>query len=211
MRVARTEDTNFRQWLKLTDDQGGLYIQNVRKGAAADTAGLKQGDVILAVDGNQIDRRGYSQHPHYGSLSWIHLIRSEKSVGDKVTLSILRAGEPTEITATLTREEEADKVVPSYLFDQAPNYLLKGGLIFQELTRNFLESFGKEWKQRAPLNLLDAYENQENIERDINRVVFLSAVIPTPATVGYERLRNLIVSKVNGQEVKDMKSLIDAF
>ena len=45
----------------------------------------------------------------------------------------------------------------------------------------------------------------------MRRVVFLSGVIPTPATVGYERLRNLIVHKVNGKEIKDMKSLIDAF
>jgi hypothetical protein len=45
----------------------------------------------------------------------------------------------------------------------------------------------------------------------MNRVVFLSGSIPTPATVGYESLRNLIVRRVNGQEIKDMKTLIAAF
>jgi hypothetical protein len=45
----------------------------------------------------------------------------------------------------------------------------------------------------------------------MERVVFLSGVIPTPATVGYERLRNLIVHKVNGQEIKNMKTLMAAF
>ena len=84
-------------------------------------------------------------------------------------------------------------------------------MIFQELTRSYLEAFGKEWSQRAPLNLLDALENPEPYEGKIRRVVFLSAVIPTPATVGYERLRSLIVTKVNGQDIKDMRSLIDAF
>lgn len=211
VQVARTEDTNFRAWLKLTDEQGGLYIQNVRKNGAGEKAGLKQGDVILAADGNNIDRRGYYEHPHYGSLSWAHLIRGEKSVGDTITLSILRDGEAVEITATLTRDEESDQLVPSYTFDKAPNYLLKGGLIFQELSRNILEGYGKEWTQRAPLNLLDAYKNPEKHEESMNRVVFLSAVIPTPATVGYERLRNLIVSKVNSKEVKDMKTLVEAF
>ena len=39
----------------------------------------------------------------------------------------------------------------------------------------------------------------------------LAGVIATPATVGYEPLRNLIVTKVNGKEIKDMKSLIQAF
>ncbi len=36
---SRTEDNSFRQWLKLTDDQGGLYINNVRKGGAAQGGG----------------------------------------------------------------------------------------------------------------------------------------------------------------------------
>ena len=209
--IARTEDASFRQWLKLKDDQGGLYIQTVRKGAAAELAGVKQGDVLLAVDGQPIDRRGYYKHPNYGNLSWGHLIRGEKSTGDTVTLSVLRDGKTLDLPATLTREEETTRLVPNHLFDTPPNYLLKGGLVFQELSRPILESFGEDWESRAPLDLLDAYENPEKYQDAVSRIVFLSGVIPTPATIGYERLRNLIVRKVNGKEVKDMKSLIAAF
>lgn len=209
--IARTEDASFRQWLKLTDDQGGIYIRSVRKGAAADQAGVKKGDVLLAVDGQAIDRRGYYQHPDYGSLSWGHLVRGEKSTGDVIRLSLLREGKPLDLTATLTREEEGSRLVPNHLHDTAPNYLVKGGLVFQELSRPMLEGFGEDWQSRAPLDLLDTYENPDKYEDRLKRVVFLSGVIPTPATVGYERLRNLIVSKVNGTEIKDMKSLIAAF
>lgn len=209
--IARTEDTSFRQWLKLTDDQGGIYLRGVRKGGAAERAGVKKGDVLLAVDGQAIDRRGYYQHPNYGSLSWGNLIRGGKSSGDSITLSLLRDGKPLELPAKVEREDEKTRLVPSHLFDKAPNYLVKGGLIFQELSRPLLESFGEDWRSRAPLNLLDAFENPEKHEESMDRVVFLSAAIPTPATVGYERLRNLIVRKVNGQEIRDMKSLIKAF
>ncbi len=209
--IAGTEDPSFREFLKLEPQQGGLYISKVRPGGAADLAGVKQGDVLLAADNNPIDRRGYYEHPHYGSVFWGHLVRGEKSTGDEIALSLLRDGEPLEITATLTREEPEDHLVPDYQFDRAPNFLVKGGFIFQELTRPVLEAFGKEWTSRAPLNLLDAYENPEKYEDNAKRVIFLSGSIPTPATVGYESLRNLIVKKVNGIEVDSMKTLIEAF
>ncbi|MDP3851493.1 MAG: PDZ domain-containing protein [Luteolibacter sp.] len=209
--TARTEDGSLRQWLKLADDQGGIYIRNVRKGGAADRAGVREGDVLLAVDGQVIDRRGYYQHPNYGSLSWGHLIRGGKSSGDATRLSLLREGQPLEIEAKVEREDEKTRLVPSHAFDKAPNYLVKGGLVFQELSRPLLESFGEEWRSRAPLNLLDAFTNPENYEESMDRVVFLSGVIPTPATVGYEGLRNLIVRKANGREIRDMKTLIEAF
>jgi S1-C subfamily serine protease len=209
--IARTEDNSFRPWLKLTDPQGGLYIHRVRKGRAADLAGVKQGDVLLAVDGQAIDRRGYYEHPNYGSLAWGHLIRGEKSTGDVVTLSVLRGGVPLELKATLTREEDRTRLVPNHQFDRPPNYLVKGGLVFQELSRPILEAFGEDWQSRAPLNLLDAYENPEKYEGSVTRIVFLSGVIPTPATVGYERIRNLIVRKVNGKEIQNIKGLIAAF
>ena len=172
---------------------------------------LKPGDVLLAIDGKQIDRRGYYQHPNYGSLFWGHLIRGEKFTGDTIALSLLREGQPLEIKATLTREEENTHLVPNYNFGKAPNFLIKGGLVFQELSRPLLEAFGEDWESRAPLNFLDALENPEKYEKSIDRVVFLSAAIPTPATIGYERLRNLIVRKVNGHDIRDMKGLIKAF
>jgi hypothetical protein len=209
--IARTEDAAFRQWLKLRDDQGGVFIHNVRKGGAAEAAGVKKNDVLLAVDGQAIDRRGYYPHPTYGNLSWGHLIRGEKSTGDSVTLSLWREGKPLEIKAKLTHEDDASRLVPNQLFDKAPNYLVKGGLVFQELSLPILEGFGEEWQARAPLPLLDTYQNPHKYEKSMDRVVFLSGVIPTPATVGYETLRHLIIHKVNGKEIRNMKGLIAAF
>lgn len=209
--ITRTEDPSFRAWLKLADDQGGIYVSRVRPKSAAAEAGLRKGDVVLKVDGMEIDRRGYYQNPDYGNLFWGHLVRGLKSEGDTVKLGVLRDGEPLELTATLTRPDKDLEVVPSQMFDKAPRFLVKGGLIFQELSRPLLEAFGDKWRSRAPLDLLDAYENAEKYEGKVDRIVFLSGVIPTPATVGYERLRNLIVTSVNGKPVRDIPSLIAAF
>lgn len=209
--VARTEDAGFRAWLKLPDEVGGLYVAKVRKGSAAEAAELKEGDVITLVDGHDIDRMGYFEHPLYGRTYWSHLVRGAKGAGESVTLGVLRDGETVELTAQLKRRDRQNELVPGYLFGKAPNFLVKGGFIFQELTRPLLEAFGDEWRSRAPLNLLDVLENPDKYEDRYERVVFLAAVIATPATVGYEPLRNLIVTEVNGKPVRDMKSLIAAF
>ncbi|MFZ9938536.1 MAG: PDZ domain-containing protein, partial [Luteolibacter sp.] len=178
--TTRTEDPSFRRWLGLTEDHGGLYIRSVREGTAAAKAGVEKGDVLLAVDGQPINRRGFYEHPSYGSLSWGHLIRGENSAGDVVTLSLLRNAKPTELQVTLERDHDDARLVPDQMFDRAPNYLVKGGLVFQELSRPLLESFGEDWRTRAPLNLLDAWQNPENHEDAMRRVVFLSGTIPTP-------------------------------
>ena len=36
---------------------------------------------------------------------------------------------------------------------EPPRYVLRGGLLFQELNMNYLELWGKEWRTKAPIRL----------------------------------------------------------
>ncbi|MBT8037020.1 MAG: PDZ domain-containing protein [Verrucomicrobiae bacterium] len=207
--ISSTVDPNFRTWLKLSDDVGGLYVTRIRKNSAAEKAGIEKGDVIIQIDNKDIGRRGYYSDANYGKLFWSHLIRGTHKVGDSINLTVLRNGDEKKITATLARPGK--RLIASHTFDQAPRYLVKGGFIFQELTATYLKAFGKDWESKAPLNLLDVISSPEDYEEGRNKLVFLSATIPTPATTGYERLRNFIVNKVNGQPIADIPSLIKAF
>jgi len=87
-----TEDPHFRSWLKLPEDKGGLYITRILPGGSGDTAGLKKGDVLLNVSGFDLDRRGYFQHPDYGTLYWPHLVQGAPKMGEEVPIQILRDG-----------------------------------------------------------------------------------------------------------------------
>jgi len=70
--------------------RAAAVLTNVVSGTPADKAGLQAGDAIIAVDGNSID----------GSLSLVAQVR-ERSVGDKVTLTVLRAGQSKDLDVTL--------------------------------------------------------------------------------------------------------------
>lgn len=207
--VSRTQDPGFRAWLKLGEEEGGLYVNTVNPKSPASKAGFKKGDVLLAADGESIDRQGYYQSELYGKLHWSHLVRAKHVMGDTLSLEISRDGEKQSIDVKL--EPIPEGIIPAHMHDRAPAYLVKGGIIFQELSESYLRVFGDQWQSRAPLNLLDVYNHPEDYEKGRNKVVFISGVIPTPATLGYERIRSVVVNTVNGEPVMDIKSLSEAF
>lgn len=203
--TTTTEDPHFRNWLKLPEDQGGLYITRILPGGSADRAGLKKGDVILNLSGHDLDRRGYFQHPQYGTLFWPHLVKGAPIMGEVIPLQILRKGQQKTLEVTLGKSPSP--LVPTHRFDQAPPFLIKGGLVFQELSKPYLEAFGKEWTTRAPLNLLDVLSSPEDYEEERRRVVVLTRVIATEATIGYDSLSSQIITAVNGEAIAGLPEL----
>ncbi len=73
-----------------TSQRAGAQVAEVSSGTPAASAGLKKGDVVIAVDGERVD----------STLSLVANIR-EHSVGDKVVLTVLRDGKELKLTATL--------------------------------------------------------------------------------------------------------------
>ncbi len=207
--TSRTSDPHFRSWLKLNDSQGGLFIERITRNSAAENADIRQGDVLLAIDENEIDRKGFYASKNYGPLFWEHLIGGSKKSGENVTLSILRDGKLLSKEVKLSRQPEG--IILSHMYGKAPRYLINGGFIFQELTSSYLKVLGKDWETRAPLDLLDALNHPEDYEKGRSRLVFLSRTIPTEATLGYEQISSGIVTKVNGKEIADIPSLVEAF
>lgn len=205
---STTEDPNFRAWLKIPVNHGGLYLNRVLKGGSADASGFKKNDVLLTLAGHAIDRRGYFNHKAYGALFWTHLVRGAYPIGTTIPCQILRDGNIIELQLTL--KKSAARLVTTHLHDEAPPYLIKGGLVFQELSLPYLQAFGKEWRSRAPLNLLDVYNTPEAYEEGIRRVVVLTRVIPTEATIGYERVSSQIIKAVNGKPIAGLPELVKA-
>ena len=92
--VAATKmlDKTFRDWLGLEPEEGGLYLTRVAKNSAAGEADLQVGDVLLSLDGHDLDLKGYYDDSEYGKLSWTHLIRGSKEIGDSLSVKIKRDG-----------------------------------------------------------------------------------------------------------------------
>ena len=78
----------------------GIYVAKVIEDGAAEAAGLKEGDVITAVDGQKVTKFGELQG-----------ILAKKRPGDKVSITYLRNKKSNTVTATLKNEQGNTKVV----------------------------------------------------------------------------------------------------
>lgn len=209
---AQTLDETFRAFTGIADREGGIFVREVGKGTSADLAGMKPGDVILSIGGNPIDSRGNFDHPDYGKLSFSHLVRGGAKVGDTVSIEVVREGAPLELEVALVRKAPEDYLIDPYMFDRGPKYLIFGGLIFQELTASYLESWGDDWTNRAPFRLVHANAHPNDYEEEgRDKLVFLSNVLKTPSTLGYENIGSIVVSKVNGVFIRNIRDLAAAF
>ena len=78
----------------------GIYIAKVVEDGAAEAAGLKEGDVITAVDGQKVTKFGELQG-----------IIAKKRPGDQVKITYMRNKKSNTVTATLKNEQGNTKVV----------------------------------------------------------------------------------------------------
>lgn len=207
-----TLDDQFRDYLGMKPDQPGVYVSNVVKGASAEKAGVKKGDIMVAINGYSIDSRGDYKDPQFGAVSISHVVRGRAYVGDKVEIKVLREGKEVVLESALTRKSPDQYLVLPFLFDRGPKYVLNGGLLFQELSRPYLNSFGAEQQSGPILRLARIAGSPDEYEKDgRKKVVFLSAILPTTSTQGYERLSGQVVTEVNGKKISELADLAAAF
>ncbi len=208
MDYAPTRDPQLRHYAKLPVSGGGVYITDVASHSPAEIAGLKVGDVLLEVDGHGIDQDGNYEEPLYGRISFTHLLSTKTFAGQKVSVKVSRDGEEKTFEMTMSHKPPADYVSEPYVVDRAPRYCVVDGLIFEELSRQYLKEWGGDWQKQAPQRLvyLDRYQGAM-IPQGRHRIVILSQVLPSASNIGYEDLKYLVVTAVNGVAIDNLDDL----
>jgi putative serine protease PepD len=73
-----------------TDHPAGAYVQSVSQGTSAEAAGVLQGDIITAIDGEKV--------PDFARLT---ARVAQHEPGDKIKLEVLRGEEKRTLSVTL--------------------------------------------------------------------------------------------------------------
>ncbi len=206
-----TRDPQLRKFAGQTGKPTGVYVTSIEPNMPAAKAGMKVGDIVTAIGNNEIDQNGNYVDPLYGKLDFTNLITGRAFAGDTIPIQIQRAGKSMQLDVVLDHRAASDYVVPPYNVDEAPSYFVLGGLIFQELSRQYLREWGNNWQKEAPQKFVYLDRFQSDLFPDGNqRVVILSQVLPANSTIGYDELAYLTVTKVNGKEIKSLRDLAEA-
>ncbi len=207
---SSTRDPQFRRHLGMADSDSGVYVSEVLHGSAAEKAGLEKGDVILAVDDRDLDNDGNYDDETFGKISFGHLVSNAPPDRATLPLTLLRDETKTTVDLPLGPREPGSIISEAFTYDEQPPYLVLGGVVFQELSRPYLEEWGSDWRGNAPQKLvyLDAF--QQELPADRGKIVFVSQVLPSDATLGYEDLGSIVVDKVNGQPIKSLADVAAA-
>jgi hypothetical protein len=193
-----------------------LKLPGPARGVIVKETGLKPGvvsqvhprDVILQIDGFDIDAEGNYRDPQYKKLSLENLSSRAKWAGMTCNLKIWRDGKEMDLVYKLPKAEYSDELVAEQSFDQDPEYVLAGGFVFVPLTEAYLRSWGPTWRQHAPFRL--AYYDMDKVTPERPQRVVLSQVLPYPANIGYETLRNTVIDEINGMKIKQISDVATA-
>jgi hypothetical protein len=201
-------DENLHEYFGMAGGESGVIITEVPSISSGSDV-LKKNDIILAINGTPLDDNGMYNSGRYGKLYYYGLIQMNKFVGDEIMMKILRDRKRIDVRFRLRAVPDQCCVIPLITNDRRPGYYIFGGLVMQELTIGYLESFGSEWKKRGDKRMLYFYDNVKSMadEGIADRIVILNRVLPDPVNKGYQSYGNLILTGVNGVKVKNIAQL----
>ena len=202
------ENPSVHKFLKAEGEPRGVVVLDVPN-LPGDEPVLQPRDLILQLDGFDVDIQGYYKDPDFGQLLVENLASRRKFAGDEVKLKVWREGKTLDLKYKMPKADYSAKLVPDHGFDREPEYLIAGGLIFQPLTVNYLRGFGADWKRTAPFRL--NYYTKDSPTKDRPGLVVLSLVLPDAYNLGYQESRYLVVDQVNGRKISRITDLDEAF
>jgi S1-C subfamily serine protease len=200
---SKLQNPAQRRWLGLKDADRGVLVNTVIA-AGASSKSLKSGDVLLSIDGHPIASDGSVELE--GERVDMPEVVERKFKGDVIKLDVLRDKAP------LTASVELGTVWPylsqGHNYDVHPRYVVYGGLLFQPLSLDLMESY-----QPTDVRLRHYFDFfvTEQIYLEHPEVVVLTNILPDPSNTYLAPYRASIVDEINGKKIRTLEELAKAF
>ncbi len=192
----------MRGALGVKEENRGVLVGEVYKSGASDGY-LRQGDVILSIDGLPVSSDGTV--PMDGDQVEMAEVVERKFKGNKVAFDILREGKTMNVDVPL--DSAWPFAMQANAYDKKPRFLIYGGLVFQPLDANFMDT-------HDPEDLRLRYHFDHFISQALHlkkpEIVVLSNVLADPVNAYASDFRYGIVEKVNDRTIRNLQDLAEA-
>jgi S1-C subfamily serine protease len=204
--TATLENPAARARAGMGTELTGVRVEFVYPGASAE-GHLSPGDVILEVEGHDVAGDGTVAVDDLRLTFGVLVDRKLK--GEVLTLTRLRDGEPAEVAIPLG--DHVYQRSRANVYDELPRYVVYAGLVFVELDREVMETFGADWFSKADRRLLYefVYRPVEDPAPPETRCVLLLRRLDHPVNAQMAWYRNRIVSSVNGEPIHRLEDLVE--
>jgi S1-C subfamily serine protease len=206
--ITKLQNPAFRRSLGLEDDSVGARVDSLYQPFPETHKRLRPNDVILAVSGQEVGSDSLVQHR--GNRIHAAFLFDEVQHGESIELDIWREGERQNIELPLYVNRE-DRI-SGLQYDKPPAYLIVGGLVFTELSIDYLNSLGNNWHQQvAPHTMYELlYRAQMDESAARSKPILLSKVLKHPSNIDFGVHTRDILKSVNGRKIESIEDLYSA-
>jgi len=181
---------------------GGVYITKVHPNGLFKEAGAKSGDLLLTVDGANIDRFGQTWMPTMKDNINILGLLARKKIGTDLTLGVWRKSEGKMVSLT-TKYDETPKFAVPFIYEpllEKPRFQIFAGVVFMELVENLVE-------QLLDSNVAELIKFMSP-EARMKSAVIIAGVLPgSLADLDGSVKPGLIVQKFNGKPITNIADI----
>lgn len=199
---------SYYDFLKIPADTQGVIVTNVILNSSAEKV-LQKDDCITKIDDYDIDNDGMIAI--YGTKHYMSEVIEQKQIGQKVILTYWRSGQKN--TAELTIQLNRPIFEYARLYDNPPRYVCFAGLTFVSASRNFLETWGRDWLKEIPHTLRYLFSDSDKLNTDRNRkeYVVLSEILSDEINAYADGFINKPLENINGIPIMSLDDVKKAF
>ena len=191
--TQKLENPAMRDYYGLDENTSGKLVNKVVHNSSL--AGIvKEGDILTAVDGHNIEDDGTVEFRKHEYTHFHHFIDAYQ-MGSSLNLNIIRDKKEMQVKVKLIHTADDMYLVKTTRYDKMPRYFVYGGYVFSPLSRNLIVSTNRN---RLKLSYMAAKWQ----ESDKNEVVVLLKVLASDMSRGDNDFGMWPIDKVNGESFK---------
>lgn len=202
--IRKLVNPAYRRALGIPENSVGARIDTILHPFPETHRLIQENDVLLEVSGKEVGSDGTVLYR--GNRVSSSVLFDQAQHGESIRLKVFRDGEELDIELPVYVNQE-DRISGNQY--EPPPYVIVGGLVFTELSRNYLGSLGRNWRKMiSPETLYELfYQNRLDEASARSKPVVLSKILKHPSNIDFAVGARSILSEMNGQEISSMADL----